>query len=668
MTRISPSLPPPGPPVARKIPAKHGLFQPLLAGVVLLPLTITCTSSAPVPPSNAAIGSSPPTAASGEAPTPLPSPPLDTASRLSPSRLPTPRQQQLQAVHQHGQTFLTWPENGAHHFLIYRALDPNQSLDTLTPIATVGRDSGLLRRASTLPDAPHKRLVITDGGPEIPPGVGVYVHTPDVSEAGISAWYAVVGLDTDEQKPTLAMGSIGGTRSTPQILRLDSAVLETNGTPQPVLAYTSPGGRQRLYTQFMDDGAFSREPAGLAFQFWVGLPPQYTTDPTAPLPLTVHLHAWGESWQRFYRSSNPAKPGSPYDFPTIWVEPDDPGNTWWVGSLAPAPGRPLDAPQVRRDTERRLEHLFHWLFSKASGLPIDRDRVYLYGGSMGGTGTLSFGLRHPDWFAALYALTPLIRPATSSWARPGLLSLWGEPPVTALPSRVESLYQTQDLATLLEKTRGADLPFTVTVHGRTDHIIDWKTQGLTWLAARQATGQPGPALFTDGDHDSVFDSFTAALVPNWQPSQFRFARRESYPVFTRFSGDDTPNEPLPACRHADPLYRYGYQGGAIEWGGQGLSVLGRSAPLESVESYTLTLRIRTELCHLPRTGTAEVTLRRRQVFRPIPGTLLRWQVQSSAGESLKAGTVQVGMDGRLMIPDVPVTAEGVVLQVKKAGS
>lgn len=579
----------------------------------------------------------------------------------------------LHAFHRRGQTFITFPEKPDQWHVLYRSLTPITSLEGLDPIALIPPNSGTFQRSASLPDAHQRRFILHADGPELADGLGLYVHTPH-APTGTRAYYAVAPA----QDPTAYHSA----------LSLAQPVTEGQEPIEPLLIRTGPGGGQRLYTFFMDDTRFSPQPQGLAFNLWVGVPPGSRAE--TRLPLTVHLHAWGESWLRFFGSSPPEAPGSPYGFPSIWLEQDDPGNTWWLGALGTPPGPPsvpgwrerarswlqareaasfLDSGPLlpRTDTNDRLELTLQWLMSGRAGVSVDPERVYLYGGSMGGSGTLTFGLRHPEQFAALYALAPMTRPATSVWAREGLTRLWGDPlRPPALPNGM-SLYQLADMQGLIADA-SQELPLTVTVHGRKDTIIEWSSQGRPWLEARQASALPGPALFTDGGHSEIFDSFGGALVPNFAPSTFQWRRSESFPVFTRFSGDDGADAALPACRHPDPLYRYGYQGGGVEWGGGGHAVLGQVAPIETPTTYGLTMKIREDVCQLPKNGTTNITLRRRQHFKPSPGQVIVWEVKKGTGERIKGGELKVEK-GALLLRDIPVSQEPYRLELRlKAAS
>ena len=53
----------------------------------------------------------------------------------------------------------------------------------------------------------------------------------------------------------------------------------------------------------------------------------------------------------------------------------------------------------------------------AQHLPIDLERVGIFGHSMGGHGALTLALRHPGMFKSLSALAPISAPTRCSWGR-----------------------------------------------------------------------------------------------------------------------------------------------------------------------------------------------------------------------------------------------------------
>lgn len=98
-------------------------------------------------------------------------------------------------------------------------------------------------------------------------------------------------------------------------------------------------------------------------------------------PMIIFLHGAGERGEDIERVKGHGPPKlveAQPDFPFIVVSPQVPENSAWDSDV-------LDA---------LLQELLHHL-------PIDSDRIYLTGLSMGGYGTWSFATDHPDRFAAI---------------------------------------------------------------------------------------------------------------------------------------------------------------------------------------------------------------------------------------------------------------------------
>jgi len=122
----------------------------------------------------------------------------------------------------------------------------------------------------------------------------------------------------------------------------------------------------------------------LAADYLLFLPDGYNTNSTQRWPLILFLHGAGERGNNIWTV---AKHGPPKidtqttNFPFIVVSPQCPDGQIWSQDLLLAL---LDEIEAK--------------------YPVDLHRVYLTGLSMGGFGTWTFGLSHPDRFAAIAPL------------------------------------------------------------------------------------------------------------------------------------------------------------------------------------------------------------------------------------------------------------------------
>lgn len=131
------------------------------------------------------------------------------------------------------------------------------------------------------------------------------------------------------------------------------------------------------------------------------------------LPLLVGLHPWtdGETVPNLLniQSSLMEYEGGWEDALVLTVALVDGNNlnTWWDGSkVSGVPTNWVMNGIVALVQSRISDAITKLVTAGASGLTgktVDADRVYLYGASMGGSGTYHVGIRHPEIFAAIHA-------------------------------------------------------------------------------------------------------------------------------------------------------------------------------------------------------------------------------------------------------------------------
>ena len=561
----------------------------------------------------------------------------------------------LEAFSRSGQTFITWPENtsfSGEAYRVYRHTAPitSSNLGSARLVATVAENSGVYTNEVNSGSPYQSRYIIEDQGAQLPSGVGLHVHTTPESGA-TTQYYAITEIRSGVEQPLQSY------------MTLSAGVSESKALPRPVIVYTN--GKKTLYTHWMDYAAWNPKFEGYAYNFWVGMP---SSGNASALPLQLHLHAWGESWQRYWTSGDAYGSGSPYNFPTLWLESDDNRNTWWYGfANNVSRGQSANSSSVIYNyTEQRLLYCLQWITSSGSPYRVDVQRIYLYGGSMGGSGALSFGLRHPEWFSALYALVPATDEASSSWGRAGFDALWGTVSQNLLTNEGVGVHDRLNSQQYLLDHRGGPLPYTISFHGRRDTTIEWNTQGLPWNDEVSDAKAAGPAMWADSDHYSSFDVYNKDLFDNYHMDEFRLKRNESYLVFTDGPGDDNPTGSIPSCRGSAP-YGYGYAGNSVEWSGSSNPFMGFSAPIDTSSQYQVAIRLRSDICGWPTSGTTTLTLYRTQAFRPSSGQSLSWENRNSSGSLLQSGTTTPDAWGRVSISGVQASTSGSILTLSLGG-
>ena len=136
-------------------------------------------------------------------------------------------------------------------------------------------------------------------------------------------------------------------------------------------------------------------------EYLLHLPTRYQANPDTRWPLMLFLHGAGERGSNVLSvawNGPPKLVKEGHDLPLVIVSPQCPANQWW------------------NDAKNAL--LLGLLDEVEAQYRIDTNRVYLTGLSMGGSGTWSLGLKHPERFAALVPICgagdPLVLQKASS--------------------------------------------------------------------------------------------------------------------------------------------------------------------------------------------------------------------------------------------------------------
>lgn len=291
------------------------------------------------------------------------------------------------------------------------------------------------------------------------------------------------------------------------------------------------------------------------------------------------------------------------------------------------------------------EHRLLWILDfVARRYETDRARCYLSGGSMGGCGTISFGLRHPELFAALHAHVPIVSytyEGTASASRLEFLS-WTGPITPDVP--------TSDGLPLLERMNGVrlvncatgDLPYLFMVHGRKDGSIPWQNNPAFYQAL--ADRRQGYSVYWDeGTHPTAGDA-APSDVKAWLARFRRFRLDESFPVFGRATTDRNPGAGRPD--DGDPI---GWMNRGFDW----------SDITDDANRYAISITAAYEGIKYP--VRADVALRRLQRFHPAAGEKLQATIGNAPQQE-----VTVNEAGLLVLRNVTfMSSEPVKIVVTK---
>ena len=578
----------------------------------------------------------------------------------------------ISVFHRSGQTFVTWDEDQAvagESYNVYRAATPITSANLSAATLLTSRWGPLSEGSSAYanerlwPDAeaPAPRqhnFIVQNDGPELSDTTGLFVWT--THENG-TFYYAVTTIREGVEDRAIVPG---------QDATL-TGVAETVASPTPIRVHTTASGHGFVYTHFMDYSQWNPTFDGYAYNYSVALPPGY--DGSQAAPLLVYLQGWGGRYG--------INDGTPYDWNSIWVEVDDPRQTWYYGFNAdfdyrtfdPGNPNPPTTGTIVNFTEQRILQAIEEVSRLYN---VDENRIHGHGSSMGGSGMLALGMRYPNVFAAVYAGLPMTdyraadgRDGSTNW-RPDLEPKWG---TVAANLPVEhrgphaahlaayngtGVWDWMDHQAQAVDRRGDDMAYLAYAHTMQDEVIAWDTQGQPFPGALAAADIGFQGAAVPGDHSwPGFVGANEVMIGGdagggW--GHFQFRRDLSFPAVSQAAHAS----PLPPPTSTTEQYSYNLD---VEWSvpWHNFGALITDEP----STYGITLRSTSG------NQTADITPRRLQQFVVNPGASYAWtNIDLTTAAVLQTGTATADASGLLTIPGVQILADGNRLEITGTSS
>ncbi len=555
------------------------------------------------------------------------------ASLLAATLRALPAAGDLQAVSRHGQVFLTWREAetpAGTTFNVYLATTPIRDVSAATKIGhhvepRSAKDWWETKSAFTKKAKDDKVVGYRLGADDrrIDPEGGLFVHTVQRDRQG-PLFFAVTTSDAGGAEDRTLIAGANSTRSG---LAASAATIEPVWQGKGERPPLGAGAGMPLSLSLHGKSGVIADSEYLAFgdatMGWRdGLPFKFSVRVKNG---EVEIRPTDRAW--INRNHDEASDGGA---PAIW--------TFWYGYNSKIYDRSLMAQGTPTNyTECRLLWILDWV---QKYYQTDRNRWYCSGSSMGGCGTISFGLRHPELFAACDARVPIVN-YTYAGADPRLASAhrleasaWAGPigPEVLTHEGVPLLDRMNSTAFVAKAT--ADLPFLFILNGRKDGSIPW-VNNPPFYRAMDAAHQGFAAYWDDGEHPTAGKA-APEDIKAWPKAMRRFRLNESFPAFSRTTANRDPG-------NGDPKV-----GDTVGWMNRGMDWREiEDAP----DHYAITLRADFPGVAYP--VQTDVTLRRVQQFKPKPGERL-------SAELGQGGVVSITVDanGRITIPALIIPDRG----------
>ena len=571
---------------------------------------------------------------------------------LSPPLPLTATVSNLTALYHDGQTFLTWtrPPDPALGFRIYAATTPLTNAAVLASATFLGSarsDSAHNVRLSDIRGT-NFYFSIASTTPPLSEDKGLFVCTITNDAA---RYYAV----------TVTSGTNENLALLPGQNTLMAPVSESVGLPVPVWQTNIVVGPRtyEIYTHWTGPYGHAQYPTmttASCFPFNFALIRQGS----APLhSLLVRLHA---RWGNFFGSASSGDPNEWVLSPDDHL-PNDIGNTFWYGyhegfDFYTGEGTPTNGI-VNDYTVRRVRWLLDWA---TRTLPVDTNRIYMTGGSMGGIGSCFLSIMLPGRVAAIFTTVPKFDFSFTN--DPNMINIWNDyrPERTMgerLWGRLEDnlpcsdgmpVYDRLNAGALARRFRAQSFPVMYAFNGKYDVVVGW-AEKIGFYATMQTNRHGGFWFFDSRLHNGA--------NAEWFPAQNRqllnkYRLDQSYPAISFCTADDDPGNGLTNSGDV-----FGTLNGHVDWD---TNIADEIAHYE-VRLQLVPLASTVGTITPPSNATADVTLRRLQHFVVSPGNDYAWHVLNATGATIQSGMAVGDEDGLLTVPGVALTPQGTRLVV-----
>ncbi len=396
-----------------------------------------------------------------------------------------------------GQTFLTWQDvSGAQQYKVYRSTTPflGVGVSAAKKVAQIAAGSSYnkywdLTNQSLSNEAlgfatavGSKNFRIAPLGTPLADNVELFVWTTQEAGGG-QFYYAVTAVVGGVEDLLVAAGNTVGPVKESECKMI-----------MPVEQARSSDGTGHVYMMWMPYDKWNPAFEGYAYPFYLA------GTGTQKKKVDIQLHYWGGHFRYWMGAASSIRDGT--SFGTIGEEHllyfDDPRLTWHYGfadSLVSNAAAPNST--VKNYTEYRYWCAIRWLCSGKAPVLGDSNEVYLRGLSMGGTGSFTFSIHHPEIFS--YVNTSMV--GCNNWITLGTLggqvfdsesAKFGKGKVLRCVDLIShtGLIGNQDVGMSSmgwQSVRDSVLPvigkrddvcFYNFAHGTQDNTIEWLSQGM----------------------------------------------------------------------------------------------------------------------------------------------------------------------------------------------
>ncbi len=563
----------------------------------------------------------------------------------------------LNAYKSNGQVFLTWQnvQNQTAYYKVYRSTIAITTGGQLLNSEYLGytNSASSLDYDLSRHDGADRYFVIEAGSGPLNSSTGLFVATTLTNG---SYYYAVTTVINGTEDLTLVPGAN----------TLQNPVAETVSAPQPVFQQARLVGLKtiEIYTNFISSKYATNMPlmnkAGFIANDFILFRNNATS---GKHPLRIRFHGGGGD---FFLNST-AVQGDEININPEHFLPGGKNAYWWganenfnILNADSNETSPVDG--VNYDfSQQQITRIINWAIAS---LPVDSDRIYLEGSSMGSIGAYFFALRYPERIAAVKLSGSVFDLSFQEDFYPGCTLNEGN------MNRLDGDRQFGKVSANLLANSGLhffdqlngnwytgiykekDYPVIYSINGKNDTVVGW-TEKTIYYGTLNVTHIGGYYFWDRRKHGG-------GALTTWSDENFnifRYRRNLSFPAFANCSTNEDYGNGSAASGED-----YGTVNGFLDW---------TDKIIDSTTHWQVKVFLRdldkingTEVA--PAFCTVDVTPRRMQLFKMEPGDVADWLVEYN-GSVIQSGTAAFEV-GILTIPEVMVYKDTITLTVTHAAS
>jgi hypothetical protein len=556
----------------------------------------------------------------------------------------------LKAIFKNGQTFLTWnniSELNKVTYYVYRSDQPFKSISDFSKdnfLAKVNDSSTYNFRLSEIIKKPVF-FKIDDIGIPLDVNKSLYVQT--AIENG-KFYYAVIPTVNDNKIIEINQGE--------NILNKPVKEKVEQVFPVYQMSLDTIGSRQNIYTHWISKFGNKLYPAmTTTYNYYYNFS-VIRENNTSENPLLIYLHA---RWYNFLTNEKGT------DYPNELILslddhlPNEIVNTFWYGyhnnfnfynpDTIPKEGTVTDY------TIRRIKWTINWV---KNNFPVDTNRLYFCGGSMGGSGSILAGLSMYDKIAAIYTINPkfdysfLYDPNPESLYNTGKLRrtlisrLWGSTDINLPTSEDIPVYSKLNAGFMLKSIKKKSIPFIIAFNGKNDNIVGW-AEKIPYYKAVESSKHGGYYFWDQRTHNlNSLKNLGSLQNPE---IIHKFALNKSYPAFSKCTINNEPGNGI--STNGDPV---GTINGYLSWKD---SIIDEENYYE-ILIYPVNLIAENDSLYFHDSIFVNITLRRLQNLPANYDHSYYFQNIDNEGNILQDGYFKTDMDDLLTVENFLVTKNG----------